>query len=157
MKIILNENEILNVEEQILFSQEEIRKHHRKAVYGASNNPKKAVELNREGCFYEAAVCKFQNIPYKHQLFGIDAGEYEVRGTKYPTGRLILHPKDNNNHIFILVTGKIPTFELVGWIKGIDGKKNEFWTDPSNTNRYAYFIPQNKLNSINELIKEGGG
>lgn len=152
--IILTEEDILNLEEQTVFARTEARVNHRKVAYGASEEENKILEISKQGYAGEAAVCKFQGIHYKHQLFGIDTGKFEVRTTKYKTGRLILHPKDRDNCIFILVIGNIfenNSFDLVGWIMGKEGKQAQYWIDPTGRNRYAFFVPQEKLNPMEEL------
>ena len=64
--------------------------------------------------------------------------------------RLILHPKDKDEAVFILLTGKAPTFTAKGWIYGKKGKLEKYWTDPK-TGRPAFFIPQKDLNPIGTL------
>lgn len=55
-----------------------------------------------------------------------DIGEgVQVRHTIYAKGRLLLHADgdrpDNPEHIFYLVTGPFPTYEVVGFISGRRG------------------------------------
>ncbi len=150
MIVTLTEEEILNVEEQAIVSMSDVLKNDRKPAWGQSTDRVKQFAQNREGRFYEAAVCKFQGIPYVCSLFGIDAGKYEVRGTKYKNGRLILHPTDKDNAIYILVVGQVPTFNLVGWIAGKNGKQDKFLDDPVG-GRLAYFVPQEELSPVEEL------
>lgn len=150
IKITLNQEELKNVEVQFKASLSDAQNNHRKNVYGHSDNEEKAKATSKEGRFYEAVVCKFEGKPYVFRYFGVDTGKYEVRGTRYSYGKLLLHPKDRDEQIFILVTGLPPTFCLVGWIKGKDGKNPKFWSDPVG-GRPAFFVPQTSLNPIEEL------
>lgn len=151
IEIVLTNEEINNAFKQAKFSRTEAIANSRKPTYGQSTEPTKVWLQVIEGCYYEAAVCKFQGIPYKHRLFGIDTGKYEVRGTKYPYGKLILHPKDRGDLVFILVTGVCPKFLLRGWIYGHEGQLEKYWADPSGKNRFAYFVPQKMLHDMAEL------
>lgn len=51
---------------------------------------------------------------------------------------------DPPHHYFVLARGVFPTFNLVGWLLGKEGKKERYWTDP-NTGRPAFFVPDYKL------------
>lgn len=74
-----------------------------------------------------------------------DVGNFEVRSTKYKTGKLILHPKDDDEAPFALVVENFPQFTIVGWTYGHLGKNQAFWQDPTKKNRPAYFVPQESL------------
>jgi hypothetical protein len=83
---------------------------------------------------------------------GPDIGDkYQVRGTNYATGRLILHGKDNDKAPFILVVERFPIYQLVGWIYGAEGKKPEYWwaTAPIP----AFFVPREVMHSMETLPK----
>jgi hypothetical protein len=107
------------------------------------------------GVKYEMVVAKALNIDYNGDIgkpgkFDV-GGKYEVRGTKYPNGCLLLHPEDKEA-IYVLVTGCGNEFNIVGWINGSEGKNKQYWrTDV----RYpCYFVPQNKLKNISLLVKQ---
>ena len=74
-----------------------------------------------------------------------DVGQFEVRSTKYKTGKLILHPKDRDDAPFALVVEDFPKFSIIGWTYGHLGKKDLYWSDPTKRNRPAYFVPQSDL------------
>ena len=103
-----------------------------------------------EGVGAELAVAKVLD----RYWFDDHAPDYEgdvgtgiqVRHTTRADGRLILHREDDSAQDFWLVRGQMPTFEVVGWISGGDGKQERFWTDPG-TGRPAYFIPTDALRS----------
>lgn len=82
-----------------------------------------------------------------------DVGKVQVRSTKNPNGRLILHRDDPDDAHFIFVRGPFLErnglrFTLVGWIKGTDAKREEWWADPSGSNRPAFFVPNEALGSF---------
>lgn len=49
-------------------------------------------------------------------------GGIQVRFTNYPTGRLLLHDSDNDDHVFFLVTGNYPNYVVQGWVPCDEGK-----------------------------------
>lgn len=106
-----------------------------------------------EGAMGEMAVAKVAN---KFWSTGTkddsDIGEWEVR-TTHANGILVIRQRDVDkgkaNKTFILVRGSYGNYDVVGWIKGVDAIKDEYWRDPTNTGRpKAWFFPTNKLNSF---------
>jgi len=75
-----------------------------------------------------------------------------VRSTQHDDGRLILHADDPDDGFYILVVGKAPTYELPGFIGGVDGKLDAHWSDPTGEDRPAFFIPQSDLIPIEGLV-----
>jgi hypothetical protein len=84
-----------------------------------------------------------------------DVAEYQVRTTHHQTGRLTIHDDDNNNDIFILVIGdgRTRVFDIVGWIKAIDGKRPEYWVE-MQSGTWDFMVPQSALHPFEELLKE---
>jgi hypothetical protein len=74
---------------------------------------------------------------------------YQIR-TAQPGGSLILRPKDRDTDLFLLVTGRAPVYQVVGWIPGIEGKTPRFLKAP-NGRPSAYFVPQEALYEIKYL------
>lgn len=85
-----------------------------------------------------------------------DAGEFQVRTRSRQDYDLLLHEEDDNNAVFVLVTGVAPTYTLRGWIFGNDGKQKQWWQDKSGKNRPAFFVPQADLLPIADLITQYG-
>lgn len=75
-----------------------------------------------------------------------------VRFTPREDGRLILHPDDQDVGLFILVTGAPPVFTVPGFIEAADGKREQWWSDPSGAGRHAFFVPQAALHPIAGLV-----
>jgi hypothetical protein len=70
----------------------------------------------------------------------------EVRQTDRPDGSLILHNADPSG-IYVLVTGSLPSYRVVGWIGTEEGRILRWWR--SEGVRYpAYFIPQSALHRM---------
>jgi len=75
-----------------------------------------------------------------------DVGPFQVRHTTRENGRLILHDRDSDDAAFVLVRGSIPSFDVVGWIWGADGKDQRFRF--KGDGRPAFFVPETDLVSI---------
>lgn len=69
----------------------------------------------------------------------------ECRHSESHENRLILHKTDHDTRRYWLVTGRDGKYRVHGYILGRDGKKEEYWADPTGKNFPAFFIPQNKL------------
>jgi hypothetical protein len=110
------------------------------------------------GIKYEMVAAKALGVPYtggdEEKRSGFDVGgKYEVRGTEYPNGSLILHP-DDKEAPYILVTGTGNLYYVRGWILASEGKQKKWWRD-IQIRHPAYFVPQNALHDIDTLLKGG--
>jgi len=76
--------------------------------------------------------------------------DIEVRQTHHANGRLLIRERDDPGYKYVLVTGRIPTFEIRGFILGNDGK-NHLFQDAPNDRAPAYFVPQDKLNELDAI------
>ena len=101
-----------------------------------------------EGAMGERVLAKHLNI-YWHgvgNICGTDVGEAtEVRTTKHSNGCLILHKNDADDKKYWLVTGAMGNYTVRGWMLGRDGKQDKYWSDPQETDRWAFFVPQSEL------------
>lgn len=120
----------------------------RQPIYGEPHDPWAA---DVEGALAEMAVAKHMDRYWSpassqapHTIPG-DVGPLQVRSTTRPNGCLILHPNDPDEAVFWLVTGSAPTYTLAGWIRGADGKLEQYWRE--DTGRPAFFVPQTALNA----------
>ena len=82
-----------------------------------------------------------------------DVGPHQVRHTPLPDGRLMLHPEDKDDEAFILVIGRVPAFDLIGWCFGHEGKRQDYWEDPTHDDRAAFFVPRKVLHRMDELSR----
>jgi len=108
------------------------------------------------GALGEAAVAKWSGIWWSGMGMGTEAGDVgplEVRCVESVKRRLILHPDDKDHAPYILVCAEPPNFTLMGWMLGREGKRKEYWADPQGTNRHAYFVPNDCLNTMQQLEK----
>jgi len=87
----------------------------------------------------------------KWKVDGHDVGMLEVRTTRYKTGRLIIHDKDQDYSPYILVLSyNCPEFFLAGWCFGNFGKNKKYWRE--DVPRPCYMVPQSDLRPMDELI-----
>lgn len=111
----------------------------------------------------ELAVSKYFGIPWDGRLIGDgdwaedadeDVGPIEVRTTLHKTGRLIVHPKDDDDAPFVLVRAhRSPIYEIIGWQTGRECKKEEYWEDVG-CGRPGFYLPNDKLRSLTESLFE---
>lgn len=116
-----------------------------------------------QGALAELAVSRALNLPWDGKwlpisvwddwkLEGNDVGKLEVRSTERANGRLILHPSDKDYSPYLLVTSEAhPTYKLVGWVYGKEGKLDQYWRD--NVPRPCYMVPQDNLQTISSLLE----
>lgn len=81
-----------------------------------------------------------------------DVGRHiQVRTRSRHDYELIVHPNDEDDAPFVLVTGQGLDYVVHGWIMGRDGKQREWWNDPAR-GRPAYFVPHTALRAMEELV-----
>lgn len=126
--------------------------HQTKAVYGQPAAGE-LWDIDLEAAAAELAVAKglgkfwspAESAALDREQGDVGAG-WQVRWTRRENGRLIVHPRDADGHIFLLVVGSMPDFRICGWIRGVDAKREEFmW---AGAPRPAYFVPQSALTAI---------
>ncbi len=123
-----------------------------------------------QGARCEAALAKYLGVSHIKGTPGApDVAGYDVRGTQYLDGRLILHPRDLDERIYVLVVGPLTArhlaprpyhlaFFVCGWIYGRAGKDKQWWDEPIGNGRPAFFVPQQALmpiQSLPPLLTEG--
>jgi hypothetical protein len=119
--------------------------------YGAGDA--NAWQIGIDGACSEMAVAKRFNVYWNASVdtFKLpDVGPLQVRSTRRSEGKLILHPEDSDDEVFILVTIYRDIYTLRGWILGKDGKQDGFWDDPAG-GRPAFFVWQRYLNYMKDL------
>ena len=82
-----------------------------------------------------------------------DVGPIQVRTATRLDSRLIIHPSDPDDAPFVLVTGAGLSYEVRGWMWGLNAKQPMWWTDPTGK-RPAYFVPQKHLYDITALREQ---
>lgn len=117
--------------------------------------------IDKQGALAEMAVAKALGRAWDGKFFeisdwlkwrevGNDVSGLEIRSTKHKNGRLIIHPRDKDYAPFILVVQNKDDFELVGWIYGLEGKKQEYFADVGY-GRPCYYAPREILRDIKTL------
>lgn len=112
-------------------------------------------QIDVEGLLSEYAAAKGLGLPYEptvgmlDTLLGDIGPGLQVRSTKYPKGSLLVHDKDDDDHAFILVTGRYGIYDIRGWIFAKEGKKKKYWK--TYKERGAYWVPQEALRPLDTL------
>jgi hypothetical protein len=143
------------------------RSHHAlrrtKGTYGLTEAREAALlDLDTQGCLAELLTATGLGVEDAwvdytedfQSLSGDVAPGVQVRSTHYiDTGRLILHDRDDDDSIFVLVgipkrTRARPypdSAVIIGWILGWDGKRDRFFKEVNGNGRPAYFVPRERL------------
>ena len=111
-----------------------------------------------ESCAAEIAVARQLGVYWSGGIFSGERAEYDVgksrqvRHTAYPNGRLIIYPEDNPDDKVVLVTGKSPTYRIVGWLFAREaqqvGTEHEWWLKPDKKLSPSWWVPQDKLRAF---------
>jgi len=100
------------------------------------------------GAAGEMAFCKSNNLYWEPRIDTFkeaDVGDnIQVRTRSRSYYDLLIRKEDRSDQYFVLVTGNIPKFEVVGWIRGEEGKQAK-WLRCHGGREEAYFIPQSEL------------
>lgn len=110
-------------------------------------------QIDMEGAMAEMAYAKAMGVYWPAGVGTFkapDVGSVQVRATERHDNSLIIRSNDKDEDVYVLVTGSAPQYNIVGWIRGADGKNPSFVKTP-NGGAPAYFVPQSKLRSMNEL------
>ena len=79
-------------------------------------------------------------------------GLIEVRTVPVSTHRLMLHPDDKELPTVLVDASRSPEFRLCGWLMGQDGKRQDWWEDPTGKDRPAFFVPHASLLPLKKLL-----
>ena len=106
-------------------------------------------DININGSGAEMAVAKFLNKYWGAPVGnfkGADIGEnIQVRSSINLTAKMVIRKNDNLNDYYVFSIGKIPNYEIIGFIKGVDARREEWYTDNGNGRPPAWFVPQSAL------------
>jgi len=80
----------------------------------------------------------------------IDSTGWEVRTRSSHDYDLIVRDDDDDERVFILVTGHAPDYRVHGWIRAADAKRQE-WQKDYGGHGLAYFVPHQALSEMGEL------
>lgn len=127
----------------------------RKGAHGF-NRDYERWQIDVEGLLAEAAAAKALSLPYSPVVGRLDTHEgdigpgLQVRSTKYNTGSLLVHDRDPEDDIFILVTGVYGIYDIRGWIKAKHAKQPQLWKVYKG--RGAFWVPQSMLQPMAKLV-----
>lgn len=109
-----------------------------------------------EGACGELAVAKVLDRYWAGTLntfkSGGDVGALQVRTRSKAHYDLLIRSDDRDEDLFILVTGRAPTYTVVGYIRGAEGKKPEYLQTHGNRPA-AYFVPQAALTRFEPVVR----
>lgn len=92
-------------------------------------------------------------IPYRSTPGQIksDVGTiFQVRSTDREDGCLLLHERDRDHHVFVLVVGSGCNKRIAGCILGSKGKQERFWNKKAP--RPCYYVPQHELEQMETVM-----
>jgi hypothetical protein len=126
------------------------RRARRHEIYGAT-----AQDPHPPGACAERAFAKWLGIrwraatePDNHEG---DVGFWHVRSTAHPWGRLIIHPRDLDAALFVLLIGEGVAWDICGYMQAAQAKAHrEWWGQPNPRKAAAWFVPQSALYEIVE-------
>lgn len=123
-------------------------------------------EINVEGAAGEIAFAKYMGWYWSGSIntfkTGGDVMDFEVRTRilkkKGEQGYLdeewmydmIVRPDDKDESSYVMVLGRAPNYEVIGWLPGRDAKRPEYLKNHGGR-PYAHFVPQSVLRPIEEL------
>jgi hypothetical protein len=79
-----------------------------------------------------------------------DIGEnIEVKWTAWTGGHLVIHPKDRDTDVAILVVGQSPNLRVIGWLPVMMAKRPKY----RHTKDHAWWVSQINLQPIENLLR----
>lgn len=117
-------------------------------------------DISIAGAIGERAVAKVLDMDWDPKIgkwTSGDVGGFEVRTTLWPNGQLCVHghPADDRDAVYLLIRiPDLPNVDVAGWMYGRDAQNDDFWTDKNGNDRFAYFVPNGKLNHIDTLPRK---
>jgi hypothetical protein len=130
--------------------QQSARKKKSSNIYAnRQENADEALTKHIMGACAEMAVAKLLNRYWSASVDtytrGADVGKViQVRWRSKDHYRLIVRPHDKEEHFYFLVRGRAPEFNVVGFIRGKDAKRQE-WYEEHGGYAGAYFVPDKAL------------
>lgn len=121
-------------------------------AYGS--DPDDAWRCHIEGALGERAVAKATGRYYAGPIDtyrnGGDVGRWQVK-TRRPGYELLVRDADRDDDVFVLVVGRVPVYDVVGWTTGGAAKRPEYLKGHGGRPP-AYFVPPADLRPLVELI-----
>ena len=153
MKITLSLEEIAMAASVAVHRGIDAIKHNRKNQHGFTGN---GWTENIEGYGAELAVAKALNIYYSagagKGFKDADVSEkIQVRWASQENYRLIVRGPDKTDHVYVLVTGEAPEYDIKGFMPGHIVKQDKYFSNPGNGRPDAWWVPQSDLKPIDQI------
>ena len=106
-----------------------------------------------EGACGEMAVAKFLGVYWDGSVNTWKANDLpglQIRTRSRHDYDLIVRPGDDDQAVWVLVTGRCPEYRVHGWITGSEAKRAE-WLRNYGGRPAAYFVPAWQLRGIEEI------
>jgi hypothetical protein len=117
-----------------------------------------AWDIDIEAAIAEMAVAKATNrywcgsVDTYHKGDDVQYG-IQVRHAVPDASSLIVRVEDSDAAVWVLVTGRAPSFQLRGWFFGHEAKKQESWKKAPHNRDAAWFVPSKVLRDARDLIQ----
>lgn len=115
------------------------------------------METDIDGAAAELAFCRWMGIPWAAKVNTFHEPDvdpnFQIRSTRWPSGRLIFRPNDPPDHLYVLLLGSMPKFTVQGFIPGAKCRQIE-WIKSVNGHPPAWWVPQDSLEPASMLIKK---
>jgi hypothetical protein len=119
-----------------------------------SNSEQRLWTESIEGAAGELAFAKWAGLYWSGSIDTFtkepDVGPYHVRTRSKDWYDMIVRPHDADDEPYVLVIGKSPNFQVIGWLYGREAKQEQ-WKDTKGGGNPAYFVPKAELRPIGEL------
>lgn len=105
--------------------------------------------MNIEGACGELAYAKARGVYYVPKVNTFKEADFgkkvQIRTRTDHSYDLLIRDNDDPEHFYVLVTGSLPTYRVVGWIKGSDAMAQPEWRKNWGGRGEAWFVPQSAL------------
>lgn len=125
-------------------------------AYGFRGDRAYSLKINQLGALAELVVatllgCEDEWVECTdeyHALPGDVLPRVQIRSAQKADGRLILHPRDKDDHAFVLCRNHMAkdegVVEVCGWLWADEGKRDEWWPG-KNPDRPCFMVPDDRL------------
>lgn len=138
---------------------------HRSRDAGGINTPygREQSDLDIDACGAELAFCKlfnvFPDLTSQLRVKGCDclvgAMRVDVKNTSYSEGRLIARRTKaiGDVELYVLVRGRLPNYECIGWCFAKDLIRNELLQDLGDHGAPCYVLENENLRDLVDLVE----
>lgn len=107
-----------------------------------------------DGAGGELAFCRALKLPWPASIDSYHNQpdvypNWEIRTLRRKRGVKVT-PEDHEDRLVVWVQGQMPVFTIMGYIRAGGAKQHSEWfDDPGNRSRSAWFVPENRMVPIN--------